>query len=71
MSKIKLFQFPNPPTILNPSPFCMKVEVYCLLAGVDYEIIRTSDPRKAPKGKLPYIKDGDKKIPDSSSILDY
>ncbi len=49
----------------------MKVELYCLLAGVDYEIVITSDPRKAPKGKLPYIKDGDRLIADSSDILDY
>ncbi len=49
----------------------MKVEVYCRLAGVDYEIKTISDPRKAPKGKLPFIKDGDTIIADSSVILEY
>ncbi len=30
-----------------------------------------TDPRKAPKGKLPFIRDGDKVIADSAAIIDY
>jgi glutathione S-transferase len=52
------------------SPFCMKVEVYLKLQKVPYET-RAGDPRKAPKGKMPFIVDGDAKIADSSAIFDY
>lgn len=50
------------------SPFCMKVECYLKLAKVPYTTV-LSNPQKAPKGKLPFITDGDERIADSSFIL--
>lgn len=37
------------------SPFCMKLECWLRLAGIPFEI-RAADPRKSPKGKLPYVR---------------
>lgn len=67
---IVLHQFPRAFGLLNPSPFCMKVAVYMRMAGLSYET-RDADPRKAPKGKLPWIQDGEKVVADSGAILAY
>lgn len=66
---LKLYQF-NLVNGVNVSPFCYKVEIYLQLAKLPYEIIPTLS-HKAPRGKLPYLVDGNKTIPDSSEIIDY
>ena len=53
---------------LNPSPFCLKVETFCQLAGIPYKSIPTL-PLKAPRGKLPFIIDEGQRIADSGHIL--
>jgi glutathione S-transferase len=72
---IKLHQFPRPnpsfAKIANFSPFCMKVETYLKMAGLEYQVVETFDARRAPKGKLPVIEDNGKTIPDSSFIVKY
>jgi glutathione S-transferase len=52
------------------SPFCFKAEVYLKLAGIPYTT-QLGDSRKAPKGKLPVLLDGERTIADSSMIVDY
>lgn len=54
--------------VLNASPFCMKLELYLRLAKIPYET-KLANPLKAPNGKVPYIKDGDQTIGDSSFII--
>jgi len=51
----------------DPSLFCMKTMVLLKMAGQPY---RTADcdPRKAPKGKAPFLIDGGVSIPDSTFI---
>jgi glutathione S-transferase len=68
---IKLFQFPRLFAIPNLSPFCCKLETWLRIAKVPYEIVDMSDPRKGPKGKLPFIEDGAVRIADSSIIIDH
>jgi glutathione S-transferase len=68
---IVLYQFRPLWGLLNASPFCMKLEVYLQLAKIPYQVKFTNNPRRAPKGKLPFIKDGDKVISDSTLIIDY
>lgn len=68
---IKLYQFKPAFGLPNASPFCMKVETYLRMAGLPYECPRGADLRKAPKGKLPYIEDGDTRIADSAFIIAY
>ncbi len=53
---------------INPSPFCLKVETFCQLAGVAYKSIPTL-PMKSPRGKLPFIIDDGQRIADSGYIL--
>ncbi|MCG8313868.1 MAG: glutathione S-transferase family protein [Pseudomonadales bacterium] len=71
MSQVTLYQFQRAWDVPSPSPFCMKVEGFLRLAGVDHKIAIQNDPRKAPKGKLPYISHRGKKIGDSNLIIEY
>lgn len=68
---IELHQFNPIAGIPNASPFCMKVETYFRLSATDYKHVMLADPRKAPKGKAPYIRDGEKVVTDSHFIITY
>jgi glutathione S-transferase len=68
---IKLFQFPRMFGIPNLSPFCCKLETWLRIAQIPYEVVDTPDPRKGPKGKLPFIEDDGVRIADSSRIIDH
>jgi len=68
---IKLYQFGPCWGLASGSPFCLKVETYLRMAEISYEVHVLNDPRKSPKGKLPFIKDDTKVVADSSLILDY
>jgi glutathione S-transferase len=68
---IRLFQFPRMFSIPNLSPFCCKLETWLRIAGVPYEVVDTPDPRRAPKGKLPFIEDGGLRMGDTSLIIEH
>ncbi len=65
---IRLYQFNRTWEIPNLSPFCCKVETYLRMADIAFEIKATL-PSNAPKGKLPYIEDGDFSLGDSAFII--
>lgn len=66
---IELHQFAPAFGLPNPSPFCMKVEGVLRLAGLPYSTVIEDDPRKAPRGKLPYIVVDGRTIADSAAIV--
>lgn len=66
---IELYQFRRA-WGLNPSPFCLKVETFCQLAGIPYKSVPTL-PFKAPRGKLPFIVADGARIADFGHILAY
>lgn len=68
---IKLYIFPPCWGMPSPSPFCIKVEAYLKLAGLPYEAVHITDPREAPKGKLPYVEAEGKSLGDSHLIIEY
>jgi glutathione S-transferase len=68
---IKLYQFAPAFGLPNASSFCLKLETYLRMAEIPFESVYGIDMSKAPKGKMPYIVDGDKKIGDSNFIIDY
>ncbi len=53
----------------NVSPFCLKIELLMTALELDFKLEEQSDPRKAPKGKLPFLKSGNQLIADSELIL--
>jgi glutathione S-transferase len=68
---IKLFQFPRMFSVPNLSPFCSKLETWLRITGIPYEVVDTPDPRKGPKGKLPFIEDSGSRIADTSLIIEH
>ncbi|MDP2310263.1 MAG: glutathione S-transferase C-terminal domain-containing protein [Pseudomonadota bacterium] len=67
---LTLFQMPRAWGLPNPSPFCVKVETFLRMSGIPYETA-VGDPRRGPKGKLPWIEDGETRLGDSGLILQY
>lgn len=68
---MQLMTFPPAFGMRNVSPFCLKVEMALTHLGLPHEIVEESDPRKAPKGKLPVLIDGSHTIADSELILEH
>lgn len=68
---LRLHQYAPAWGLLNPSPFCLKLETYLRMAHIPYEAVTVLDPRGAPKGKLPYVTDGEQVIADSNFIIEY
>ncbi|MEI8574697.1 glutathione S-transferase family protein [Methylomonas sp. LW13] len=67
---ITLYQFPRAWNIPNPGQFCVKLETYLRMAGIEYRIAETL-PLYAPLGKLPFIEDNGQKLADSRMIIRY
>jgi glutathione S-transferase len=68
---IYLYQFPRMFGVPNLSPFCMKLETWLRMSGLEYENRFVTDPRKGPVGKLPAIDVDGVKLPDSTLIIEY
>ncbi len=68
---IRLYQFAPALGLANASPFCLKLETWLRMAGLDYEVVITPDPRKSPLGKLPVIEHEGNKVADSSCAIAY
>lgn len=67
---LTLHQFVPNPKRPDPSAFCSKVEMFLKINGIAYEG-RVGNPTKAPKGKLPTLRDGDTVVADSDVIIRY
>jgi glutathione S-transferase len=55
----------------NISPFGLKLEAWLKLADIPYDVRTSTNLRKAPKGKLPYIIDDGRLIGDSTLIIEH
>ena len=64
---ITLYGFGAKFDLPEASPFVMKTELQLKMAGLPYRSERAS-PREAPKGKLPFIRDGARVVGDSTLI---
>lgn len=72
LSTIKLYSYGPRDGLADLSPFVLKVDAYMRFADIPFESkpdYRNS--RRAPHGKLPYINDDGKIIPDSEFIIAY
>jgi glutathione S-transferase len=68
---IKLYQFTPAFGLPNASSFCLKLETYLRMVDLPFESVYGMEMKKTPKGKMPYIIDGDRKIGDSHFIIEY
>ncbi len=69
MTDLVLYQFPGAYGMVSLSPFCTKLDAYLRLAGLSFES-KLGDPRRAPKGKLPYVRLDGQLVGDSGIIID-
>ena len=69
---ITLYAFGPAFGVADPSPFVLKIDAFLRLNSIEFDS-RSSFKylQNAPKGKLPYIKDGEKIIADSFFIQQY
>jgi glutathione S-transferase len=69
----QLYQYEPALGLPNASPFCLKLETYLRMADVPYAVAPASLGAigQAPKGKMPYIRDGDQLLADTSFIIAY
>lgn len=69
---IKLHSFGSNLNMVDPSPFVLKVDIFMRMAGIQFEHVPSvNNLSRAPKGKLPFIVDGDITIADSHFIILY
>jgi glutathione S-transferase len=68
---ITLYTLPPAFGLRNVSPFCLKVEMALNHLGLDFDIAEEADPRKAPRGKLPFLVVDGTRMPDSELIFEY
>jgi glutathione S-transferase len=54
----------------NVSPFCLKLEMLLTTLDIPFTLDEQPDPRKAPKGKLPYLKIDGEILADSELITE-
>jgi glutathione S-transferase len=67
---VTLYKFTPAWGLPDLSPFVIKLETYLKMANIPYEPV-PGDPRKAPKGKLPYIDHDGTSIGDSSFAIEH
>lgn len=67
---LTMYKFVDAWGLPDLSPFCIKLETYLRMTGVAYQTA-TGDSRSAPKKKLPYVRDGERTIPDSAAVIDH
>ncbi|WP_374077967.1 glutathione S-transferase family protein [Bdellovibrio bacteriovorus] len=68
---IYLHQYPAIWGLPSLSPFCIKVEMYLRKNKIPYRVVIEKNPARGPKGKMPFIRDGEHVIPDSTFILQH
>lgn len=67
--KIVLHQLKPMFGLPNPSPFCMKLEIYLRMAGLQHEVATITDFKGSPTGKVPYVTLDGQAMADSGLII--
>ena len=68
---LELVTLPPAFGLRNVSPFCLKAEMLLTSLDLEFNTSDLNDPRKAPKGKLPYLVADGERIADSELITEY
>ncbi len=70
---IEIHQYPPAFGLTSLSPFCIKVQAFCLITKIPFKSIVELNPMKGPKGKMPFIVNlkNQQYIADSSFILNF
>lgn len=66
---ITIYEFPPAFGLTNASPFALKLQAYCKLANIDYQVKYRIDSEKMPKKKFPVAIINNEMVADSNIIL--
>jgi glutathione S-transferase len=68
---ITLYQFKPMFGLPNPSPFCMKLETYLRMAGLEHTVVSTTGLGRSPTGKAPFVEIDGQVMSDSGLIINH
>jgi glutathione S-transferase len=71
MTKLTAYHLPGAWGLPSVSPFCLKLDAWLRMAGVEHVSVTASTPFGGPKGKAPWIEHDGRKIGDSTLIIQY
>lgn len=71
MGKLLAYHLPGAWGLLSVSPFCLKLDAFLRMTGIEHEAVTATTPFGGPKGKAPWIEHEGRKIGDSTLIILY
>ena len=71
MAKVVAYHLPGAWGLVSVSPFCLKLDAFLRLTGIEHEAVTATTPFGGPKGKAPWIEHEGRKIGDSTLIILY
>lgn len=71
MSSLIVHHLPGAWGLISVSPFCLKLDAFLKMTGIEHESVTANAPFGAPKGKAPWMKHGNLTMGDSTLIILY
>lgn len=71
MGKLVAYHLPGAWGLVSVSPFCLKLDAFLRMTGIEHEAVTATTPFGGPKGKAPWIVHEGRKIGDSTCIILY
>jgi len=71
LSQVKAYHLPGAWGLPTVSPFCLKLDAFMRMAGIEHESITAATPFAGPKKKAPWIEYQGRKLGDSTLIIDF
>ena len=71
MAELRCFHLPGAWDLLTVSPFCLKLDAFLRMTGIEHTSVIASTPFGGPKKKAPWIEYQGQKIGDSTLIIDF
>lgn len=68
-STLKVYHLPGAWGLPTVSPFCLKLDAWLRMTGIEHEAVTAATPFAGPKGKAPWIELDGHKLGDSTFII--
>ncbi|WP_095011655.1 glutathione S-transferase family protein [Tsuneonella mangrovi] len=71
MTTLRAYHLPGRWGLVTTSPFCLKLDAFMRMTGIEHESITATTPFAGPKKKAPWIEHKGMTLGDSAFIIDY
>jgi glutathione S-transferase len=71
MGKLLAYHLPGAWGLVSVSPFCLKLDAFLRMTGIEHQAVTATTPFGGPKRKAPWIEHEGRKIGDSTLIILY